>query len=59
MYASLCDFVGVALLLPFVLGFCLSLFIYLFIYFVYFVALVIIGGLVFWFGCSLPFSFNI
>ena len=26
VYASLCDFVGIALLLPFVLGFCLSMF---------------------------------
>ena len=52
VYASVCDFVCIALLLPFVLGFCLSLFIYLFIYFVYFVALVIIGGFVFGLGCS-------
>ena len=38
MYASLCDFVCIALLLPFVLGFCLCIFkIYLFIYlFIYF-----------------------
>ena len=28
VYASLCDFACVALLLPFVLGFCLSFFLY-------------------------------
>ena len=37
MYASLCDFVCIALLLPFARGFCLSVF----------------GGFVFWVGCSL------
>ena len=30
VYASLCDFISIALLLPFVLGFCLSIFIYLY-----------------------------
>ena len=29
VYASLCDFVCIALLLPFVLGFCLSVFFFL------------------------------
>ena len=50
VYASLCDFVCIALLLPFVLGFCLSFF-----FFVYVLALVTIGGFVFWFGCSFFF----
>ena len=48
VYASVCDFVCIALLLPFVLGFCLSVF-----FLVYFLVLVMIGGFVFWFGCSL------
>ena len=52
MYAPLCDFVSIALLLPFVLGFCLLGF-FLSILFV----LVIIGGFVFSFGCSLLSSF--
>ena len=50
VYASVCDFVGIALLLPFVLGFCLSIF---FFFLVYFLVLIISGGFVFWFGCSL------
>ena len=57
-------FVCIALLLPFFLGFCLSVLLLLFFAFVfflvYFLALVIIGGFVFWFGCSLlPFFFFI
>ena len=51
MYASVCDFVCIALLLPFVLGFCLSGFFCCF-FFSIVLALVIIGGFVFWFGCS-------
>ena len=47
VYASLCDFVCIALLLPFVLGFSLSFFFY------YSFSALIIGGFVFWFGCSL------
>ena len=50
VYASLCDFVCKALLLPFVPGFCESVFFFIF---VYILVLVIIGGLVFWCGCSL------
>ena len=46
MYASVCDFVCIALLLPFVLGFCLSVFCFCF-FLVKFLALVIIGGFVF------------
>ena len=38
MYASLCDFVCVALLLPFVLGFCLSVFLFVFVFSVVFSA---------------------
>ena len=55
VYESLCDFVGIAFLLPFVLGFFLSVFCFV-LFFVYFSVLVIIGGFVFWFGCSI-FSF--
>ena len=51
MYASLCDFVCIALLLPFVRGFCLSGF--LFVCFLVFLSHVIIGGFVFGSGCSL------
>ena len=51
MYAFLCDFVCIALLLPFVLGFCLSVFVFVFL--VQILELVIIGGLIFCFGCSL------
>ena len=47
-FSLLCDFVCIALLLPFVLGFCLSFFLLL-----YFLALVIIGGFVYWLGCPL------
>ena len=57
VYASVCDFVCIALLLPFVLGFCLSVFLFVCLYvLVQFLALIIIGGFVFWFGCS-PLSF--
>ena len=56
MYASLCDFVCIDLFLPFVLGFCLSDFS---LFLVQFLVLVITGGFVFWFGCSLlSFFFN-
>ena len=41
MYASLCDFVCIALLLPFVLGFCLSIFIFFFSSFFFFFSLVL------------------
>ena len=51
LVSSLISFISV---LPFVLGFCLSYFVCLFLVFlVQFLALVITGGLVFWFGCSL------
>ena len=53
MYASLCDFVCIALLLPFVLGFCLSSFCLFNIVLV----LVTTGRFAFWFGCSLLSSF--
>ena len=59
VYASLCDFVCIDLFLPFVLGFCLSDFS---LFLVQFLVLVITGGFVFWFGCSLlyfPLSFFI
>ena len=47
-YAFVCDFVCIALLLPFVLGFCLSVFFCLFgIFLVYFSVLVTIGEFVF------------
>ena len=50
VYASLCDFVCIVLLLPFVLGFRLSVcFLCVFVCIVF--TLVIIGR--FWFGCSL------
>ena len=49
MDASLCDFVCIALLLPFVLGFCLSPP----FFFCMFLVLVIIGEFASWFGCSL------
>ena len=52
MYASVCDFVCIALLLACVLGFCLSVF-WFFFFLVLFLAVVIIAGFVFWFGCSL------
>ena len=55
VYASLCDFVCIALLIIFVLGFCLSVCLF---FLVKFVALVIIGGFVFWFGGSLLSFFN-
>ena len=51
-YASVCDFVRIVLLLPFVLGFSQSFF-FLFSFLVYLSVLVIIGGFVFWFSCSL------
>ena len=51
LYASLCDFGCIALLLPFVRGFFLSGFFFFFS--VYFSALVITGGFISWFGCSL------
>ena len=35
VYASLCDFVCIALLLPFVLGFCLFVFCFVFLFFVF------------------------
>ena len=41
VYASLCDFVCIALLLPFVLGFCLSIFIFFFSSFFFFFSLVL------------------
>ena len=50
VYASVCAFDCIALLLPFVLRICLSGFLF---FSVYFLALVIIGVFVFWFGCSL------
>ena len=50
VYASLCDFVCIALLLPFVLG---SVCPFLLFVFCIVLALVIIGGFAFWFGCSL------
>ena len=50
MYASLCDFACIALLYPFILGFCLSVdFSFSRIVFI----VVIIGGFLYWFGCSL------
>ena len=56
MYDSVCDFLCRALLLPFVLEFCLSIFCFCFCFFSIVLELVIIGGFVFWFGCSLlPF----
>ena len=54
MYASLCDFLCKALLLPFVQGPCLTIF----FFFVQFLVLVIIGGFLFWFGCSLLSFFS-
>ena len=48
-YASFYDFVYIAFLLPFVLGFCLSGF-FLFFFNYSFLVLVFIGGFVFWFG---------
>ena len=51
MYGSLCDFVCIALLLPFVLGSVCPFFCIFFL--IQFLALVIIGGFVFWVGCSL------
>ena len=57
LYGSVSDFVYIALLLPFVLWFvCTFLFVCLFVFLVYFLALLIIGGFVFWFDCFL-FSF--
>ena len=58
VYASVCDFVCIALLLPFLLGFCLSVFVFLFlgVFIVWFLALVIIGGFVFCFAGSLFLS---
>ena len=50
MYAAVCDSVCIALLLPFVLAFCLSGFFFLL---VKFLALVTINGFVVLFGCSL------
>ena len=50
MYASLCHFVCIALLLPFVLS---GFFLVFFVFLVQFLVLVIIGGFDFWFGCSL------
>ena len=44
MYASLCDFVNIALLLPFVLGFCLSVF----CFFCFFVSIVFIACYHWW-----------
>ena len=55
MYASVCDFGCIALLLPFVLGFCLSVFWGVFL--VQFLVLGIIGGFVFWLGSSLILFF--
>ena len=56
VYASVCDFVCVALLLPFVLGLWLSILV-LFCFFLCFFRIVfsdfIFGGCFFWFGCSL------
>ena len=52
--ASLCDFVCIGFLLSFVLGFGLSVF-----FLVYFVALVIIGGFVHWFGGYLLLFFKL
>ena len=49
---SFCDFVCIPLLQPFVLGFCLSVSYFLF-FLVQSLALIITGGFVFWFGCSL------
>ena len=59
MYASfLCDFVCIALFLPFVLGSdCLVFLLLFFVFLVCFLVLVIIGGFVHWFGCSLLFFF--
>ena len=51
MYASLCDFVCIALLLPFVLGFCLSVFLFLFFNIVF--SACYHWWICFWFGCSL------
>ena len=51
VYASWCDFVCIDLLLPFVLGFCLSI-CFVFIL-VQFLVLLVNGEFVFWFGCSL------
>ena len=57
MYASVCDFVSIGLLLPFVLGFCPF---FCFFCFCIVLALVIIGGFVFWFGWSLlSFFFSV
>ena len=56
LYASVCNFVYIALLLPYVLGFCLSVFFFVYfvgVFLIQFLALVVIGGFVFWFSCSL------
>ena len=52
VYASVCNFVCITLLLKFVLGYCLPFFVVV-VFFLWFLGLVIIGGFVFWFGCSL------
>ena len=48
MYASLCDFVYIALLLPFVLGFCLSVFV-----FVFFILSIVFRACYHWWICFL------
>ena len=65
VHASLCDFVCIAFLLPFVLGSVCPFFVCLFVCLVEILTLVIIGGFVFQRGCSflsfffflLPFYF--
>ena len=50
VYASVCNFVCIALLLPFVLELCLPI---LFFSLVQFLALLIIGEFLYWIDCSL------
>ena len=58
MYASVCDFVCIALLLPFVLGFCLPIFLLLFRFVLFCFVLVFLFCIVFsacyhWWICFL------
>ena len=52
VYVSVCDFICIASLLPFVLGFCLSVF-FVFVFFSILFSNCYHCGFVFWFGCSL------
>ena len=59
LYVSVCDFVCIALFLLLVLGFQPSvLFFFVLFFLVWFLGLFIIGGCVFWFGCSLLSFFH-